>query len=404
MRSLVWQWGRRGAGPRFAAELAAALRFQGETALSLSEQAEILRGQEPPACALPVPTYQGLPGLLARLVRAPLTIRALTRRILALAPEVAICAMPAPLDLVMAAALRRARVRYFVIVHDADPHPGDRVPFQPALQRRLIAGAAGIITLSDAVAARLRQSGAAGGKPVLCSSHPPFAFGPPPPPPRAAGGPWRLLCFGRLLPYKGLDLLAEAIAHLGARPDLVLRVVGQGPESPALDRLRRLPGVTVENRWIPEPELPALLAWADAVVLSHREASQSGVAAAAIAANRFLVATAVGGLAEQVRRYPRGILAPPEPAALAAALAGLLGTGPLGTGPLGTGPLATGPLGTGPLGTGPLATGLLATGLLATGPFPAVSGRDPATEWRDTAAKLAADITLALSGQAVLEG
>ena len=67
-----------------------------------------------------------------------------------------------------------------------------------------------------------------------------------------------MLCFGRLLAYKGLDLLAEALRLLGSRQDMEVRVVGQGPESTALATLRALPGVTVENRWVPEGEMDAL--------------------------------------------------------------------------------------------------------------------------------------------------
>ncbi len=115
------------------------------------------------------------------------------------------------------------------------------------------------------------------------------------------------------------------MAALGPRDDLELRVVGSGPESPHLDRLRALPHVTVENRWVPERELNALLGWADALVLTHREASQSGVAAAAIAARRWVVSTRVGGLAEQLAGEPMAVLCAPEPGAIAAALAGLPG-------------------------------------------------------------------------------
>ena len=75
------------------------------------------------------------------------------------------------------------------------------------------------------------RRGLPAGKPLIMAAHPPFVFGPPPPPPRAHGGPLRLLSFGRLLPYKGLDLLAAALARLGPRPDLEVRVVGSGPES-----------------------------------------------------------------------------------------------------------------------------------------------------------------------------
>jgi glycosyltransferase involved in cell wall biosynthesis len=330
MKFLVWQWGRRGAGPRFAAEIAVTLReLPGhDGALSLSRQAELLRGTAPPRCDLPFSTYSGLPGFLLRLPTAPFEVPALAARIRELAPDVAICGMPAALDLVMAAALRRAGVPFLVVVHDADAHPGDGFPLQMVLQRWLVRRADGVIALTSHVAKRLRAQGLAAGKPLLMAAHPPFVFGPPPPPPRAHGGPLRLLSFGRLLPYKGHDLLAAALARLGPRPDLRVRVVGSGPESTALEALRRLDGVTVENRWVPEDEVGALLAWADALVLSHTEASQSGVAAAAVSARRWVVATRVGGFTEQLAGEPLARFCDPTPESLAAALRGLLESPP----------------------------------------------------------------------------
>ncbi len=330
MKMLVWHWGRRGAGPRFAAELAATLRgLPGQDGLlSLSAQAELARGPAPPRCELPFSTYTGLAGFLLRLAGAPFQVGKLATRIRALAPGVAVCAMPAPLDLVMAAALRRAGVPFLVVVHDADAHPGDGFPLQMLLQRLLLRRADGLIALTEHVASRLRAQGLAEGKPLIVEALPPFAFGPLPPPPRAHGGKLRLLSFGRLLPYKGLDLLAAALAQLGSHPDLEVRVVGSGPPSEALEALRRLPGVQVENRWVPEQEVGPLLAWADALVLSHTEASQSGVAAAAIAARRWVVATRVGGISEQLRHEPLARLCDPAPGSLAAALLGLLESPP----------------------------------------------------------------------------
>ena len=147
----------------------------------------------------------------------------------------------------------------------------------------------------------------------------------------AHGGAVRLLSFGRLLPYKGLDLLAEALQRVGpARMEV--RVVGSGPESPVLDALRRLPGVTVENRWVPEGEVGALLGWADALVLSHREASQSGVAAAALAAGRWVVATRVGGIAEQLAGAACARLCEPDAGSLAAAIERLVDDPPIAAG------------------------------------------------------------------------
>jgi glycosyltransferase involved in cell wall biosynthesis len=332
---LVWQWGRRGGGPRFGVELAESLRaLPDDTAvLSLSRQAELLRGPAAPICELPISTYDGAPSFLLRCALAPLQVGGLADRLRALRLDVAICAMPGPLDLLMAAALRRAGVPFLVVVHDAALHPGDGLPFQMTLQRWLMRRADGLIVLSSHVRDRLVAEGHTSGRPLILSSHPPLSFGTLPPPPLAHGGRMRLLSFGRLLPYKGLDLLAASLRLVGPRADFELRVVGQGPESPELAALRALPGVTVENRWVPEPELGELLAWSDALVLSHREASQSGAAAAAIAARRWVVSTNIGGLAEQLRGEAMARLCDPTPESLAAALAALLDERPTASPP-----------------------------------------------------------------------
>jgi glycosyltransferase involved in cell wall biosynthesis len=99
-----------------------------------------------------------------------------------------------------------------------------------------------------------------------------------------------------------------------------VRVAGLGPESSALAALRACPGVTVENAWVPETGIGVLLAWSDAVVLPYREASQSGVAAAALAAGRPVIATRVGGLGEQLARVPNAYLCDPDEAGLRTAI------------------------------------------------------------------------------------
>ena len=326
MRVLVWQWGRHGAGPRVAADFAALFNTLPGTdaALSLSARAEILAGPHRPRCELPVRTYASAAGYAARLLSVPRLVPWLARQIGTLAPTVALCAMPGPLDLAMHAALRRVGVPYGVVVHDADLHPGDGYPLQMSLQRRLLRRADAIVVLSDHVRARLEVLGLTRGKPVLRTSLPPYALHELPPTPRAHGGKLRLLCFGRLLPYKGLDLLAEALGLLLPRPDIEVRVVGSGPESAALAALRGLPGVSVENRWVPEDEVGALIGWSDALVLTHREASQSGVAAAALAAGRWIVATRAGGIAEQLAGHGMALLCDIDAGAVARCLITLL--------------------------------------------------------------------------------
>ena len=220
----------------------------------------------------------------------------------------------------MAAALAWTRIKLIVIVHDADSHPGERAPLLMWLQRRLARRADALVALSTHVAERLRAQGlAAPGKPVFAFRHPPMSFGAVPPPPFAHGGPTRLLFFGRLLAYKGLDLLSEALTMLRDLP-IEVRIVGSGPESDALAALRGQPCVTVKNRWVAEEEIAGVIAWADILVLPYREASQSGAAAVAIAAGRWIVATRVGGLTEQLADENLAILCEPDSAGLATIL------------------------------------------------------------------------------------
>ncbi|MGH7049167.1 MAG: glycosyltransferase family 4 protein [Acetobacteraceae bacterium] len=320
MKVLVWHWGRLGAGPRFASALARGLSRLPETTglLSLSAQAELLHAAHPPSPELLFRTYSGWPGMIGRLAAAPWLIGNLTARLAQLQPGIAIAAMPALLDPLMHAALARLSIPFAAVIHDAENHPGDRLVLQMALQRRMIRRAALVVALSRHVGAMLRGQKLVSEQRLLIARHPPFDFGVVPPL-APHDGPFRLLFFGRLRRYKGLDLLAEAVERLPAGR-FTLRVVGSGPAGPELARLATLEGVFVENRWVPEDEVGGLLAWADAVVLPYREASQSGVAAAALAAGRPVVATRVGGLAQQLEGESLARLAAPEPAPLAACL------------------------------------------------------------------------------------
>jgi glycosyltransferase involved in cell wall biosynthesis len=322
MKVIVWQWGRFGAGPRLAVSLAEGLRALGgvESVLSLSTGAEVMHDPDGASCELPVETYTGVAGLAWRLMRAPISVVKLSRHLRRLDPQLAVCAMPGPLDLLMILALHRSGIPAAVIVHDAEAHPGDRIPLLLMSQRALLRRADLIIVLSMHVAEGLRANGSLRpGTPVIVASLPPLSFGAVAPL-ASRTGPRRLLCFGRLRAYKGLDLLAEALRSLGPLPDLEVRVVGNGPESAALAALRVLPGVKVENRWVPESEVNTLLNWADVVVLPYREASQSGIAPTALATGRRVIATRVGGLPEQLGDNPLATLCEPEAASLAAAI------------------------------------------------------------------------------------
>jgi glycosyltransferase involved in cell wall biosynthesis len=322
MRLLVWHWGRHGAGPIFASWLSRALAaIPGmESALSLAAGAELLAQAETLRCDWQEPIYRHAAGYAMQRLASPFFCRRTLAKLQAVKPDFAICAMPALLDRRMIWALRRSGIPYGVIVHDAAAHPGDGLRFRLLGQTQLLRHASALFTLSAHVESELRRQGhGANGQTITSLWHPPIHFGDMKPAFSHGGRP-RVLSFGRLLPYKGLDMLADALTTLGPALPFDVRICGNGPISTELIRLRALPGVQVDRRWIPEAELRDLIEWSDVMVLPYREASQSGVAAAAMGQGRLVVATSVGGLPEQLSGQPGAILCEPNAAAIAAAL------------------------------------------------------------------------------------
>lgn len=122
-----------------------------------------------------------------------------------------------------------------------------------------------------------------------------------------------LLFLGLLRPYKGLDLLTDAWPLVrGALPEARLLVVGKCADRRVeadLDRLRRLPGVAVEERYVSVPVMVDYHAVCDAVVVPYRRISQSGALMTAVGLGRPTVLTPLEGLMEQVRGLEAAVVA-----------------------------------------------------------------------------------------------
>jgi glycosyltransferase involved in cell wall biosynthesis len=137
-----------------------------------------------------------------------------------------------------------------------------------------------------------------------------------------AAGPV-ILFFGLLRPYKGLDTLLQAFRRVAGAE---LWIVG----NPRMDTapLRALaeeaPGrVRFLTRFVEDAEVPAIFRRADLVVLPYRDVEHSGVLYTALAFGKPIVASAVGGFPEVAEQGAAHLVAPEDPAALAAALAEL---------------------------------------------------------------------------------
>ncbi|GAB4220351.1 MAG: glycosyltransferase [Acidobacteriota bacterium] len=144
----------------------------------------------------------------------------------------------------------------------------------------------------------------------------------------------RLLFFGKVRPYKGLDTLIAALGILNREGiQFQARIAGEfyldAGRYRALASREGLGGrIEWWDRYIPNEEVPALFREADVVVLPYTEATQSGVVPVAYQFGVPVIATRVGGLSEVVLEGRTGLLVPPrDPAALAAAVRRFLSEG-----------------------------------------------------------------------------
>ncbi|MDX1440105.1 MAG: glycosyltransferase, partial [Rubricoccaceae bacterium] len=126
-----------------------------------------------------------------------------------------------------------------------------------------------------------------------------------------------LLFCGFIRPYKGLDILLEALPSVLARIPVHLLIAGESwGESDLYTELINDLGldgdITFEDRYLRNEELAACLDLASVVVLPYRSASQSGVIQLALGVGRPVITTDVGGLSEAVEHERTGLVVPPE--------------------------------------------------------------------------------------------
>ncbi|WP_292520020.1 glycosyltransferase family 4 protein [Methanoculleus sp.] len=137
----------------------------------------------------------------------------------------------------------------------------------------------------------------------------------------------RILFFGRIHRYKGLDYLIQAEPLITREvPDARIVIAGTGEDFGRYEKaIAGRDTFEVHNYRIPYEEGARLFQQASVVVLPYVEASQSGVIPTAYGFKRPVVVTDVGSLPEVVDGGKTGYIVPPrDPAALAGAIVSLL--------------------------------------------------------------------------------
>jgi glycosyltransferase involved in cell wall biosynthesis len=129
----------------------------------------------------------------------------------------------------------------------------------------------------------------------------------------------RLLVFGRLFAYKGVDTALDAMRLLPEElRDVKLIVAGRGPLA---ELARDRSDVELRDEYILEADVGSLLDQVRLVLLPYKDATQSGVGLLAVARGIPCVVSRAGGLPELVRDSSPHLVVPPDnPARLADAI------------------------------------------------------------------------------------
>jgi glycosyltransferase involved in cell wall biosynthesis len=211
-------------------------------------------------------------------------------------------------------AARAGRAPLVVMAHGQDVANLERVALRWATAP-VVRGAAAVIANSSWLAARLRSHFPRVEPEVIDLGVDLGQFAPG----AAAAASWpgaapRFLCVGSLIERKNVVALADAFAELG-RGSLVF--VGDGPLRSALDGR---PGVSVIGR-VPHADVPGWILAAD-ILCQPSLIEPFGLAALeAMALERTVIATTIGGPPEFVTPSAGILVDPHDPAALSRALA-----------------------------------------------------------------------------------
>ncbi|WP_294639485.1 glycosyltransferase [uncultured Aquabacterium sp.] len=225
-----------------------------------------------------------------------------------------------PVDLIALWLIKRFRP-VVLTVHDTVPFNGERISLLQNI------GFHAPIRLADEVIVHTRSGrdtllrhGIPASK-INVVPHGPLPLHAKPDPLRPAKDPQRytFVLFGELKPYKGVDLLVEAVGSLPADVREQARVIIAGRErmdmNPIYQRVKEL-GVEhlIDIRPFrqSEDEMANLFVDCDCFVFPYRQIDASGVYFLTKSFNKWMIASRVGIFAEDMEQGAQGVLVEPE--------------------------------------------------------------------------------------------
>jgi glycosyltransferase involved in cell wall biosynthesis len=202
--------------------------------------------------------------------------------------------MPHPWDLPIAQLLRLNRNKVVRIIHDDNPHLGEKWPSKKAMISRC-KNSNHLIFLSDFVRRECIKN-LSGGIPSY-EIRPLFDF-------RIQDLEYEkknyVLFVGRGKSYQGLELIPriiEGISQLCPEVEVVIAGVGY---SQIEKKIESLDNTVLIDKWLSIQEMDKLIGQARVLILPYLEGTQSGIIAKATRLGTPVLCTPVGGLCEQV--------------------------------------------------------------------------------------------------------
>ena len=293
--------GRRGAGLVFASKVAELLPLNG--AFVSSEVNTLFNRISNLRC---LPLRNGPLKYLYYLIFTPRVFRQVRLELEQYESVNVILPMASPMDLRMIRNLKSDRVNIIQILHDAQRHPGDFWPLNSSI-KKMVNRSTSLIFLSPGVRKRI-ESRYVNVTRVREVPHPYFL---PSVVNKSSDLPFKyMLLIGRIRKYKGSQNLIKSWMKASQHEDLKnysLVIAGEGDRLISSKNPHRIIRM---NRWLEDSEFDSLIRNAEVVLFPYIEASQSGVLAKAILANKIVAISDLSELKVQSQNYSSKIVIP----------------------------------------------------------------------------------------------
>lgn len=310
MKIVLLHLGRKGAGPVFSIEMAKALTLEGHQVVSLISSFAENKGQweKSGLKVIYINTYNTKVQFLLSLFCFKRFYK-IIRTIYSEKPDAIYSPMGHTWDIFLMPLLQKhTRIK---TIHDVELHEGENSFLQKMFSNFNFRSAEGFVVLSSKYVATLESKKIA-YRDIVVIPHAGFDY--------YFDDNHKceykkvILFFGRIVRYKGLEVLLKAMKLVLENDSSVkLRIVGNGDITEYKDLITELgDSVELHNRWINDEEVAGFLSDVQIVVLPYIHASQSGVIPLAYSFSKPVISTNVGCLSEQIIDGKTGFIIAPN--------------------------------------------------------------------------------------------